>query len=83
MKIVYIFCITLFLILFETIGQVTTKGITKHTNMESSFLYGSPDGRMIVFQSNRNDIYNTDIYTVTSDVENLMRLTSAPPYSSL
>ncbi len=83
MKIIYIFCITLLLISFETVGQIKTKSITKLTNIESSYPYWSPDGSMIVFQSNRTDINNTDIYTMTLDGKDLVRLTTAQGYDEL
>jgi len=83
MKINYTFCIILLIISYESIGQVKTKSVTKLTNIESSYPYWSPDGSMIVFQSNRNDIDNTDIYTMTSDNKNLVRLTSAQGYDEL
>jgi len=77
MKIIYIFFVIILLISFESFGQVKNKSITKLTNIESSYPYWSPDGSMIVFQSNRADIDNTDIYSMTSNGKNLVRLTSA------
>jgi TolB protein len=77
MKIIHTFCVIILLISFESFGQLKTKSITKLTNIESSYPYWSPDGNMIVFQSNRADIDNTDIYSMTSDGKNLVRLTSA------
>lgn len=83
MKIIIAFYITLILVSFESSGQVKTRLITKLTNIESSYPYWSPDGSMIVFQSNRNDMDNTDIYSMTSDGKNLVRLTTAEGYDEL
>lgn len=83
MKIIIIFWVTLLLIPFESFGQAKNRTITKLTNIETSYPYWSPDGSMIVFQSNRNDIDNTDIYTMTTNGKNLKRLTTAEGYDEL
>ncbi len=49
----------------------------KLTNIESSYPFWSPDGRQIVFQSNRID-GNREIYIMNADGTGLRRLTFAP-----
>jgi Tol biopolymer transport system component len=49
----------------------------KLTNIESSYPFWSPDGRKIVFQSNRID-ENREIYVMNADGTGLRRLTFAP-----
>jgi len=54
--------------------KVNISKITKLTNIESSYPYWSPDGRRIVFQSNRND-NDSEIYIMNQEGTNLIRLT--------
>ena len=74
MKIKSILCIQILLLFFNASGQVSTSGITKLTNIETSYPYWSPDGTKIVFQSNRLDD-NSEIYIMDSDGRNIERLT--------
>ena len=47
MKHIYNFWVVLLLTTSTILGQVKTEGITKLTNIESSYPYWSPDGNMI------------------------------------
>ncbi|WP_222983073.1 TolB family protein [Flagellimonas meishanensis] len=58
--------------LFTQVAEV--KEIEKITNIESSYPYWSPDGKKIVFQSDRLD-NDTEIYVMNVDGSNLERLT--------
>ena len=51
--------------------------IQKLTNIETSYPYWSPDGKRIVFQSNRNN-NDSEIYVMDADGGNLQRLTYTP-----
>jgi len=53
---------------------IDVRPIKKITNIESSYPYWSPDGTMIVFQSNRMDD-DSEIYTMNADGTNVKRLT--------
>ena len=53
--------------------------IKKHTNIETSYPYWSPDEKQIVFQSNRNDD-DTEIYTMNADGTGIKRLTFSKGY---
>ena len=59
--------------------QTNERNITKHTNIETSYPYWSPDGSQIVFQSNRMD-NDSEIYVMDANGENLKRLTFTPGY---
>jgi TolB protein len=58
-------------------GQQVFGELQKLTNIESSYPFWSPDGRQIVFQSNRVD-GNSEIYVMNVDGTGLTRLTHAP-----
>ncbi len=55
-------------------GQDRTVELVKLTNIESSYPFWSPDGRRIVFQSDRID-GNREIYLMNADGSGLVRLT--------
>ncbi|AWX45750.1 Protein TolB [Flagellimonas maritima] len=77
------FYLLVVLILLASSGTVTSqikvdlKKIIKHTNIETSYPYWSPDGSKIVFQSNRND-NDSEIYIMDMDGTNTKRLTHSP-----
>ena len=76
MKIRHSIFISILLFSIQLFGQNTAEGITKLTNIESSYPYWSPDGSKIVFQSNRLDD-NSEIYVMNSDGQNIRRLTDS------
>jgi TolB protein len=70
---------TLFLVTITSqlaIAQLRAKTIVKHTNIESTYPYWSPDGSRIVFQSDRND-NDVEIYSMKSDGTDIRRLTTS------